>query len=37
MAASRMLETVMPPDILASVKPHLIVPLVAYLAHDSNK
>ena len=37
MAASRMLETVMPPDILATVKPQLIVPLVAYLAHESNQ
>lgn len=37
MAASRMLETVMPPDILATVKPQLVVPLVAYLAHESNK
>jgi len=37
LAASRMLETVMPPDILANVKPHLVVPLVAYLAHESNK
>lgn len=27
----------MPPDILATVKPQLVVPLVAYLAHESNK
>jgi len=37
MAASRMLETVMPPDILANVKPQLVVPLVAYLSHETNK
>ena len=35
LAASRMLETVMPPDVLAMVKPSNIVPLVAYLSHDS--
>jgi NAD(P)-dependent dehydrogenase (short-subunit alcohol dehydrogenase family) len=35
LAASRMLETVMPPDVLANLKPTLVVPLVAYLTHDS--
>ena len=35
LAASRMLETVMPPDVLATVKPELVVPLVAYLCHDT--
>lgn len=35
LAASRMLETVMPPDVLKLVNPSLVVPLVAYLAHDS--
>lgn len=36
LAASRMLETVMPPDYLENVSPKLVVPLVAYLCHDSN-
>lgn len=35
LAASRMLETVMPPDVLATVNPNLVVPLVAYLCHDT--
>ena len=35
LAASRMLETVMPPDILKTVQPELVVPLVAYLCHES--
>jgi NAD(P)-dependent dehydrogenase (short-subunit alcohol dehydrogenase family) len=35
LAASRMLETVMPPDVLANLKPSLVAPLVAYLCHDS--
>jgi NAD(P)-dependent dehydrogenase (short-subunit alcohol dehydrogenase family) len=35
LAASRMLETVMPPDILKLVNPALVVPLVAYLCHES--
>ncbi|ODQ51551.1 peroxisomal hydratase-dehydrogenase-epimerase [Saitoella complicata NRRL Y-17804] len=34
-AASRMTETVMPPEVLANLKPDWIVPLVAYLVHDS--
>lgn len=32
-----MTETVMPPDILAQLKPDFIVPLVAVLVHSSNK
>ncbi|KAI9205184.1 uncharacterized protein BJ171DRAFT_84467 [Polychytrium aggregatum] len=35
LAASRMTETVMPPEILNSLKPEYIVPLVAYLCHES--
>lgn len=35
LAASRMTETVLPPDMLAALKPEFIVPLVAYLCHDS--
>ncbi|KAI1619055.1 peroxisomal hydratase-dehydrogenase-epimerase [Exophiala viscosa] len=35
-AASRMTETVMPPDVLANLKPDWIVPLVATLVHSSN-
>ncbi|PVI06258.1 peroxisomal multifunctional enzyme type 2 [Periconia macrospinosa] len=34
-AASRMTETVMPPDVLAKLKPEWIVPLVAVLTHKS--
>ena len=32
-----MTETVMPPDMLASLGPEWIVPIVAVLAHSSNK
>ncbi|KAK3319284.1 hypothetical protein B0H66DRAFT_603833 [Apodospora peruviana] len=35
-AASRMTETVMPPDLLALMKPEWVVPLVAVLVHKSN-
>ncbi|KHJ31159.1 putative peroxisomal multifunctional beta-oxidation protein [Erysiphe necator] len=35
-AASRMTETVMPPEILENLKPDWIVPLVAVLAHREN-
>ncbi|KIX02297.1 peroxisomal hydratase-dehydrogenase-epimerase [Rhinocladiella mackenziei CBS 650.93] len=35
-AASRMTETVMPPDVLANLKPEWVVPLVAVLVHPSN-
>ncbi|KAL1924341.1 uncharacterized protein VTP21DRAFT_7376 [Calcarisporiella thermophila] len=34
MAASRMTETVMPPEILENLKPEYVVPLVLYLTHD---
>ncbi|MCJ1386105.1 bifunctional hydroxyacyl-CoA dehydrogenase/enoyl-CoA hydratase fox2 [Xylographa soralifera] len=36
-AASRMTQTVMPPDVLESLKPEWVVPLVAVLVHSSNK
>ncbi|TVY31579.1 Peroxisomal hydratase-dehydrogenase-epimerase, partial [Lachnellula subtilissima] len=36
-AASRMTETVMPPDILAALKPDWIVPLVAVLVHKDSE
>ena len=35
-AASRMTETVMPPDLLAVMKPEWVVPLVAVLVHKDN-
>ncbi|KAK4159756.1 hypothetical protein QBC43DRAFT_326504 [Cladorrhinum sp. PSN259] len=35
-AASRMTETVMPPDVLAVMKPEWVVPLVAVLVHKNN-
>ncbi|KAJ2902605.1 peroxisomal hydratase-dehydrogenase-epimerase (short chain dehydrogenase) [Zalerion maritima] len=35
-AASRMTETVMPPDVLASLKPDWVVPLVAVLVHKNS-
>ena len=35
-AASRMTETVMPPDVLDVLKPDWVVPLVAVLVHPSN-
>ena len=36
LAASRMTATVFPPDLLNSLKPEYVVPLVLYLTHDSN-
>ncbi|KAK7754046.1 bifunctional hydroxyacyl-CoA dehydrogenase/enoyl-CoA hydratase fox2 [Diatrype stigma] len=36
MAASRMTETILPPDVLENMKPDWIVPLVAVLAHKNN-
>ncbi|RDA90151.1 hypothetical protein CP533_2202 [Ophiocordyceps camponoti-saundersi (nom. inval.)] len=36
MAASRMTETVLPPDVLENLKPDWVVPLVAVLVHKSN-
>ncbi|KAL8947370.1 MAG: hypothetical protein Q9222_006348 [Ikaeria aurantiellina] len=35
-AASRMMGTVMPPDMLENLKPDWVVPLVAVLVHSSN-
>ncbi|KAF2226183.1 multifunctional beta-oxidation protein-like protein [Elsinoe ampelina] len=35
-AASRMTETVMPPDVLENLKPDWVVPIVAVLTHKSN-
>lgn len=35
-AASRMTETVMPPDVLKNLKPEWVVPLVAVLVHKNN-
>lgn len=35
-AASRMTETVMPPDVLENLKPDWVVPIVAVLTHPSN-
>ncbi|KAI7870137.1 hypothetical protein BDF14DRAFT_1774985 [Spinellus fusiger] len=37
MAASRMTETVMPPEILASLKPEFVTPVVGYLCHHNTK
>ncbi|TPX53386.1 hypothetical protein PhCBS80983_g06299 [Powellomyces hirtus] len=37
LAASRMTETVMPPEMLAALKPEFVVPLVAYLVHESTE
>lgn len=36
-AASRMTQTVMPPDMLELLQPEWVVPLVAVLVHSSNK
>lgn len=36
-AASRLTETVMSKELLESLKPEYIVPLVAFLCHDSCK
>ncbi|KAG0636406.1 hypothetical protein HOY80DRAFT_1017475 [Tuber brumale] len=36
-AASRMTETVMPPEVLETLKPEWVVPLVAVLVHESNE
>ncbi|KAI7897720.1 uncharacterized protein BX663DRAFT_527318 [Cokeromyces recurvatus] len=37
MAASRMTETVMPPEILASLKPEFVTPVVGYLCHENTE
>src|SRR6185312_7107537 len=34
-AGSRMTETVLPPDLVAALKPEFVSPLVAYLCHES--
>ncbi len=34
-AGSRMTETVLPPELIAALKPEFVTPLVAYLCHDS--
>jgi NAD(P)-dependent dehydrogenase (short-subunit alcohol dehydrogenase family) len=36
-AASRMTESILPPQVLANLKPEYVVPLVAYLCHDTCK
>jgi NAD(P)-dependent dehydrogenase (short-subunit alcohol dehydrogenase family) len=36
LAASKMTETVMPAEMLASLRPEFVVPLVAYLCHESS-
>jgi multifunctional beta-oxidation protein len=36
-AASQMTKTVMPPDFLEKLAPEAIVPLVAYLSHESTE
>lgn len=35
LAASRMTETILPPDVLAMLAPEYIVPVVGYLVHES--
>jgi 3-hydroxyacyl-CoA dehydrogenase/3a,7a,12a-trihydroxy-5b-cholest-24-enoyl-CoA hydratase len=35
-AGSRMTESVMPPKLVAALKPEFVAPLVAYLVHESN-
>jgi (3R)-3-hydroxyacyl-CoA dehydrogenase / 3a,7a,12a-trihydroxy-5b-cholest-24-enoyl-CoA hydratase / enoyl-CoA hydratase 2 len=35
-AASRMTETILPPEVLANLKPEYVTPLVAYLSHESS-
>lgn len=37
LAASRMTEKIMPPQILKELKPEYVCPLVEYLCHDSSK
>ncbi|MBL9026518.1 MAG: SDR family NAD(P)-dependent oxidoreductase [Myxococcales bacterium] len=34
-AGSRLTETVLPPELIAALKPEVVSPLVAYLAHES--
>lgn len=35
LAGSRMTETIMPPELVKALKPEFVVPLVAYLCHDT--
>jgi len=35
LAASRMTESVMPPEVLAALRPDTVAPVVAYLTHES--
>lgn len=35
LAQSRMTETVLPPDVLETIKPEFVIPVVAYLTHDT--
>lgn len=37
LAGSRITETVMPPDLLAALKPEMVAPYVAYLCHSTCK
>jgi len=37
LAGTRMTETVMPPDLVAALRPEYISPLVLYLCHESSK
>lgn len=37
LAASRMTETVMPPDVLKNMKPEFVAPLVMYLCHETTE
>ncbi|KAJ8652746.1 hypothetical protein O0I10_011628 [Lichtheimia ornata] len=37
MAASRMTETIMPPEVLASLKPDYVCPVVGYLCHENTE
>ncbi|MBP6015578.1 MAG: SDR family NAD(P)-dependent oxidoreductase [Candidatus Promineofilum sp.] len=36
LAGSRLTETVLPPDMVAALKPQYVAPLVAYLCHESS-
>merc|ERR1740121_2180895 len=36
MAASRMTETIMPKDMLATLKPEAVVPLAVWMCHESS-
>ncbi|ANB12509.1 bifunctional hydroxyacyl-CoA dehydrogenase/enoyl-CoA hydratase FOX2 [Sugiyamaella lignohabitans] len=36
-AASRMTETILPPDVLDKLKPEYVVPVVGYLVHENTK